>query len=359
MPIDSDIREIIKTDGHIKIDDMMRQVLSLNSGSYYRQTKDIGRKGDFITSPEISQLFGEILALWVIEKWENLGRPQKFALLELGPGQGTLMNDILNVTKLVPEFMAGVTIEMLDINSYFIKKQKNKLSPYIDKITWRNNLKDLPTLPTIVIANEFFDALPIKQYMKTKDRWYELVFITDPLDSRIKYDKIETHKNLQIQLLLDHPNAYDGAIIEESLESLEHIRYLAKHFNLYNGYALIIDYGYNINSSERLRSQYNSTLQAIKEHQYSAIIDSLGEADLTAHVDFLALKQAAAQNGVNQHKFWTQKQFLVDYGIMLRLQLLTQNLSQQEILILHNQVYRLTSQKQMGELFKVLELSYN
>lgn len=356
MPIDSKIRSIIKENGHIKIDDMMREVLSAGSGSYYKSLKNIGENGDFITSPEISQLFGETIALWAIEKWQQLGMPKRFTLIELGPGEGKLMQDFLRTAKLVPEFYNAIRIYLLEINPYFIKKQKASLTSYNKNIKLFTNIKKIPKTKAIIIANEFFDALPIKQYMKVKNKWFELVLVVDPIDGRIKYQKTELHKALQHQFLLEHIRSQDGAIIEESVESLNIIRFLSKHLCTYGGAGIIIDYGYNIKTENRTRGQYNSTLQAIKNHQYHSIIDSLGEADLTAHVDFNALKKAAVEQGINNHNILSQKEFLVKYGIEIRLQTLKNTASQKESDILDRQVFRLTSAKQMGKLFKVLEI---
>jgi NADH dehydrogenase [ubiquinone] 1 alpha subcomplex assembly factor 7 len=356
MPIDAKIRTIIETNGYIKIDEMMRQVLSINPDSYYIATENIGAGGDFITAPEISQLFGEIIALWAIEQWQKLGRPNEFCLLELGPGHGTLMSDLLRASGVVKAFLDAAKIHLLEINPKFIQKQKAKLKAHKKEITWIEHISDLPKLPTIIIANEFFDALPIKQFTKLQDRWFESILVVDPIDGQIKYGKIEIHKALAQQLALEHVNANDGAIIEESLESLEIVRSLSDHIYKYSGSALIIDYGYNIEVSERNRNQYNSTLQAIKNHQYWSIIDSLGEADLTAHVDFDALKKASQERGVKDFRNFSQRDFLLSYGIELRLEKLKRGLNQAECNILNRQVLRLISQDMMGELFKVLEI---
>lgn len=356
MPIDSHIRYHIKEHGHIKIDDMMREALSTNSESYYKSTKTLGEEGDFITSPEISQLFGEIIALWAIEKWQTLGSPKRFALIELGPGRGKLMQDFLRVAKLDSKFFAAIEIFLYEINPFFIDTQKSNLIEYNKSISWIKNIAEIPKIPGIFIANEFFDALPIKQYLKVKTKWFESTLVTDPVDGRIKFNKIELHKALQKQLLSEHKNAQDGAIIEESIESLNIVREMSKHIQKHTGAALIIDYGYNIHSDARRRDQYNSTLQAIKNHQYSSIIDTLGEADLTAHVDFNALSKAAKEQSIKNIAYGTQRDLLLKYGIELRLESLKNNLSQEDFSIIEKQVFRLTSTRQMGELFKVLEL---
>lgn len=357
MPIDAKIRSVIAANGHIKIDDMMKQVLSINSESYYISVENIGANGDFITSPEISQLFGETIALWAIEQWQALGKPSEFCLLELGPGQGTLMDDLLRTSSgIAKAFAKAAKVHLLEINQKFIQKQKAKLDKYKKEITWIKEISELPELPLIVIANEFFDALPIKQFIKTKDKWFESILIVDPIDGQIKYSKIEIYKALQNQLKFDHINANDGAIIEESIESLEVIRNLSDFIYKYSGAALIIDYGYDIKALERTRNQYNSTLQAIKNHQYWPIIDTLGEADLTAHVDFDALRKASMERGINGFRSFSQRDFLLTYGIGLRLSGLKKTLAQEECNVLDRQVLRLTSRDMMGELFKVLEV---
>lgn len=359
MLVESKIRATIKNNGHIKIDDMMRQALSATSDSYYKSTENIGKDGDFITAPEISQLFGEIIALWAIEQWQKIGSPSRFILLELGPGQGQLMQDFLRVAKLVPNFFDAAQLHLLEINPYFITKQKSKLTEYKQDIKWISEVSQISPIPSIIIANEFFDALPIKQYIKKENIWFESVMIVDPIDNAIKYNKIQIDSSLQAQLSSAHINAKNGAIIEISQDSLKITKALSQHLHAYGGAGLIIDYGYDLPPQARTNKQYNSTLQAMKGHKYQPIMDSLGTADLTAHVDFHSLKQAiisAIKLKPPACSSFTQKEFLFKYGIELRLQRLKNNATTQEKHILDKQVARLTSSQHMGELFKVLEL---
>ncbi len=355
MAIDYKIRSIIKDLGHIKIDDMMREVLSINPNSYYRSKTSIGADGDFITSPEISQLFGETIGFWMISKWQELGCPKKFALIELGPGQGILMRDLMRTAKLLPEFTKAVEIFLYEINQNYIKKQKENLSFIKQKINWIDNINQLPPIPCIIISNEFFDALPIKQYIKSRNRWYESVITCDPTDGMLKFNKVELNKSLFNQLNIDHKNAQDGALMEESAEGLEIIRKIAIHLVKFKGACLTIDYGYNIELFKRTRHQYNSSLQAIKNHQYHPIIDSLGEADLSAHVDFNALKNAVIQKNIKNISISSQHNFLVNNGIIIRQQSLKKQASSDYSAILDNQLYRLIAKEQMGEIFKVME----
>jgi NADH dehydrogenase [ubiquinone] 1 alpha subcomplex assembly factor 7 len=186
MPIDSKIRAIIKKEGSVTIDTMMQEVLSANSASYYRKQNALGAEGDFITSPEISQLFGETIGLWATEQWERMGKPSKVNLVELGPGRGLLMDDLLRVAKLVPEFYDTLSLQLIEINPHFIKKQKSNLASFKGRIKWTESIEDIEPMPTILIANEFFDALPIKQYVKAKELWYENVLFMDPSDGKVK-----------------------------------------------------------------------------------------------------------------------------------------------------------------------------
>lgn len=355
MAIDSKIRSIIKNLGHIKIDDMMREVLSAHRGSYYKSKEAIGETGDFITAPEISQLFGETIGFWLINKWYELGSPTDFALVELGPGMGTLMADLMRVLNLVPELNNAVDIFLLEINKNFIKKQKDKLNYLKKEPTWISSINELPKKLCIIISNEFFDAMPIKQYIKLKDKWYESVIICDPVDEELKLDKMELSKALLEQLEIDHKNAKDGAVVEESVESLNIMRKVAVHLLKFGGSCLTTDYGYNIEPYNRTRGQYNSTLQAIKNHKYHPIMSSLGEADLTAHVDFDALKNAVLQKGIKEINISSQHDFLIKHGIKIRHKLLKKGNSSEIIKILDKQLHRLIDKSQMGEIFKVME----
>ncbi len=357
MAIDAKIRSIIEAEGHIKLDKFIQEAMSINSDSYYIKTQEIGVDGDFITSPELSQLFGEILALWIIEQWQSLGSPQEFCLCELGPGKGTLMSDILRTLDKVSNITASkVNILLFDINSWLIKKQQESLQGYNQKITWIQKLDDLPKIPTIIISNEFFDALPIKQYTLVKDKWYEVTLIVDPIDGQIKFDKLETNQAFANYLALEHINTSDGAVFEESIESLYIFRTICEHIRKNTGAIITIDYGYNIDPNLRSRSQYNPTLQAVKDHKYWPIISSIGEADLSSHVDFFALLKTTSESGINDTNFLTQRDFLLKYGIMTRYKELAKLALLEEQSILINQLHRLIDEDKMGLLFKVLEV---
>jgi len=356
MPIDQQVRDYINKNGYVTVDILMKEALTSSPNSYYKHKNLLGAKGDFITSPEISQTFGEAIALWCIEAWEKLGKPKEINLVELGPGRGLLMRDLLKVAQIVPEFFSTIQVELVDVNPNFIELQKNNLSGFDINIKWLEQVSEVTKLPTLFIANEFFDALPIKQFIKVKDSWYEVILVANPNDGKIKFEKIALNKILNEQFLIDYVTAYDGAVIEESVESLEVIKTISQHIKAFKGAALIVDYGYNISKLKRTRHQYNSTLQAIKNHQFYPVLDSLGEADLSAHVDFYNLAKAARVHEISNVSLTSQREFLINYGILQRGEMLKKSLGVNEAKIIDRQIERLISPQLMGELFKVLQL---
>ena len=354
MSIDSKIKALIKQNGSITIDEMMSEVMSVNPSSYYQKKETFGYKGDFITAPEISQLFGETIALWALGQWYQMGRPSTTNIVELGPGQGVLMRDFLNVARLVPEFYQSLTIELIEINHNFIKEQKHNLRLVNLPIKHHDSIELIVKAPTIIIANEFFDAMPIKQYIKIYGLWYEVVLVVNTKCDNIKFDKKEISEELQGYLLQTHINASEGAIIEISHKSWEIGRFIAEHIMDFGGAALIIDYGYCVEPLNRQAAQYNSTLQAIKDHKYHPLLASLGDADLSAHVDFYALQSLMKSKGIKTSEVTSQRDFLIQNGILLRSTTLQDKLPASEAKIIAKQVDRLIATDKMGLLFKVL-----
>lgn len=356
MIIHSQIKSLIKQKNHITVADMMEYAISAVSGSYYQTQDKLGAQGDFTTAPEISQLFGEIIALWVIDKWYQMKCPNRINLVELGPGHGTLMRDLLNVAKLVPAFYQALTVELIEINLHFIKKQQAALKQFsnTNSLMHLARVQDIAKLPSIIIANEFFDSLPIKQYIKNKDLWYEVIVCLASTNEQLKFDKLLINQILQANLLQTYPKAIEEAIVEASTQSQDIIKSISQHIQLYGGASLIIDYGYDIKPSLRTSDQYPSTLQAVMDHQYCPALENLGKADLSSHVDFDKLKTIARDIGIKTQGTITQRDFLISNGILLRSQLLQNKLPNNQAKIISRQVDRLTSTTKMGLLFKVL-----
>ena len=353
MSVEAQIRNLIEEKTEISIADFMEMAMSSSSYSYYKSTQPLGVDGDFITSPEVSQMFGEIIGLWVIDIWEKMGSPSKVNLVELGPGRGLLMRDLLNAGKMLEKFTAAIDIYLVDINPILKKEQKSILSAF--KVNWIDDLDELPKAPTIFIANEFFDALPIVQYVKLKNLWHENMV-------SIRYDNNELYfrqkplmPDLNAQLNSEHTKALDGAILEESRESIRWMQEISDVIAKYKGAALIIDYGYDIKFKKRKTSEYNSTLQGVRNHNYVPILDEVGSVDLSAHVDFNSLSNIASARNLYVYDIITQAEFLKEFGIDIRLNMLKKqnpDLSN----ILNNQYHRLVSLSQMGNLFKVLRV---
>jgi NADH dehydrogenase [ubiquinone] 1 alpha subcomplex assembly factor 7 len=345
----------IKQLGYLPIDQFMKLALSDCKDSYYRNKDPIGKNKDFITAPETSQMFGEIIGFWVIEKWMEMGSPSKINLIELGPGNGTLLYNLLRVTKNIIGLNESLEIYMVEINEHLKIVQKQTLDPMNLRIYWVEELNKIQNYPTIVIGNEFFDSLPIKQYIFIENSWRERVVIIN-IKGELDYSVIDID-NLHI---LDYLNQYksvkNNSIIEFSQESKNYINLLQEILcqNKFN--CLFIDYGYNISPIIRKSNQYNSTLQAINKHQYCNIFHDIGNSDLTSHVDFDMLLNCINKDYFDNSFISSQKEFLIKYGIEQRLLLLSRDKNPELKQILFNQYKRLTDKNEMGELFKVMEI---
>lgn len=276
--------------------------------THYYSTRDpFGRKGDFTTAPEITQIFGEIIGIWCINRWERAGKPAKCAIVELGPGRGTLMNDLLRGIRMVKDF--APEIHLVEISPVLTKMQQAKLKNH--KVTWHTEIPEL-NLPTIVIANEFFDALPIKQFVGDKER----MIIADG-------------DNLAFNM-----PAEEGLVKEVCPQAEQIIAKLPKQTIA----GALIDYGYTDNEAKI------DTLQAMKKHEYTQVLENPGEVDLTAHVDFVALRKYLTKYSNKLGKIYSQKEFLLGHGADVRAKILNKEID----------LERLIDPTQMGELFKVI-----
>ncbi len=331
MELQQEIIAIIKQQSYITLEHMMELALCKSAHAYYKCTKNIG--DDFITAPEISQMFGEMIALWIITKWQHhiqILPIKDFNLVELGPGSGKLMSDILRtLKKIAPDTFSAIRqIALLEINPNFIASQKANLSSFGIEISHIDDLSKLDTKsPNIIIANEFFDALPIKQYIKKNHSWQQVVV---RYNQELYFDSIPSVPAPSAYNFPQHIHAKQGAILEVSSFAADAMGQICRLITSANGCAsgaaLIIDYGYCIEPKYRATKQYTSTLQGVKEHQFYPLLQNLGQVDLTTHVDFYALKQIAEQKFSQNVITQSQKQFLQQMGIELRLaQLIKQN----------------------------------
>lgn len=350
MSVESKIKQTITDRGYITVDEMIRISMSDLQSSYYRSSNPIGENADFITAPEISQMFGEMIGIWVLSIWEGLNCPSNINLIELGPGRGILMRDILRSTSNIKDFHKALNITLCEINPILMEEQSKNLKSYNQDIFYISKISDIGNnFPSIIIANEFFDALPIKQYIKFENNWHERVIDLDH-NGDFKWNYIKS-----TNLFEDHINTEDGAILEQSTDSQTFTREIANHLEASKGGALIIDYGYNIKPNIRQSDQYNSTLQAIKSHKFHNIFKDLGSADLSSHVDFDVLQNIVTNNSNLKSYVITQKELLKSLGIDIRLNSLIQR-NPDLTKILTNQYNKIISEDQMGLIFKALIL---
>ena len=344
----------IKARGHVTIREFMELALTSHPSSYYRAKNPLNEEGDFITSPEVSQMFGEMVGVWIYNQWLLLGCPKQINLVELGAGQGVLMRDILKVL-LKTDMKECFSVYLYDVNQVLISKQKENLEFFSD-VNWVKNLVELPKLTSIFVANEFFDALPINQYVKVKKEWMQVVIKTTPEQNELIFDNMPIHHDLGSQLNKDYVNANEGAVVERSEIAAGYLKTLALHSKNYGSVSLIIDYGYDIEPVLRKSTQFLQTLQSIKNHTFTHVLKDVGKADLTTHVDFNYLRKLAIDNKVKALGAINQRDFLISLGIEIRLgKLIEANPLLKDVL--EAQYNRLVSHKQMGELFKAICIS--
>ncbi|MCL2469154.1 MAG: SAM-dependent methyltransferase [Alphaproteobacteria bacterium] len=337
-----ELEELVETcleaDGPLTVAQFMQLALHHPDYGYYAKDDPLGAGGDFVTAPEISQIFGELLGLWCVEMWKMAGRPAPFALFEMGPGRGTLMVDVLRATQRVEGFHKAMRLCLMESNATLRARQKEVLAPY--ELEYIAGPEALPPMPVLALANEFFDALPIHQYIKTEQGWYErcvgreggaLAFVVGA-------------KPVALPL----PDAL--SFYEVCPQAIGFVRDLAQHIARYGGAALLIDYGY-------VDPDGADTLQATSAHRLVNPLERVGEVDLTAHVDFSALALAAEKQNCHVTEIVGQGPFLQALGIDIRAAQLKLAADVEEAALLDSAVHRLTAPDQMGALFKVMALT--
>ena len=329
------IKTMIAEEGPMPLDRYMALCLGHPQHGYYMTRDPFGQSGDFTTAPEISQIFGELIGVWVAKLWEQLGAPRHFALVELGPGRGTLMADVLRVLTKIPACAKAASIHLVETSPVLRAAQLERMP----SATWHDSVASLPALPTIILANEFFDALPIRQFERKSGQSFERCVVA-------------TESGLDINLLPTPariPFSGEGVFEESSIRDAV-ATHLGNHISTVSGAALIIDYGH-------LRSAPCDTLQAMKSHSYCNITDHAGEADITSHVDFESLGRGFGKGGAKVARPMTQGNFLQAMGLEARTRVLAAkaSASKQQTIITASE--RLANPAQMGELFKVMAVT--
>ncbi|MGE3875537.1 MAG: class I SAM-dependent methyltransferase [Parvibaculaceae bacterium] len=334
-PLESLIVAMIREDGPMPLDRYMALCLGHPLHGYYMSRDPFGPDGDFITAPEISQIFGELVGIWCAAAFQALGAPRQFNLIELGPGRGTLMSDMLRAARVMPGFREAAQIHLVETSPTLRKLQARKLG---DTAAWHETIDGVPDGPSITIANEFFDALPVRQYEFHHGQWMERRVGLSADDRLVIGRTAFPHAG---------PPATEGAILETGPLRDGIARLLAARLARAPGAALVFDYGHPA-------SALGDTLQAVRRHKFCSILDRPGEADLTSHVDFGRLRSAFEQGGAVTHGPITQRQFLLSMGIEARAALLSGKAKPVERKIIARATERLAGENQMGNLFKVM-----
>ena len=339
------IRALIEKSGPMPFARYMELALQHPEYGYYKNGDPVGTSGDFITAPEISQMFGELIGLSLAEAWKNMGKPEAFTLLELGPGHGTLMQDALRATAKIQGFHAAMKLHLLETNATLREKQKEKLGVY--NPVYIENFEVLQQ-PTFIIANEFFDALPVRQFEKAADGWRERLVGLD--GDELAFTMSLPDNAFQLFIPPDMRDAPVGTVHEVSLPTLTITREIAKQVVSTGGAALIVDYGYTVTPGK-------GTIQAVSSHRHADVLERPGEVDLTAHVDFPALKQIAQSQGAVVLGPIGQGEFLQTLGIDMRSAQLKHNATPEQATAIDAAVHRLTDSGEMGTLFKVMAIT--
>jgi len=334
----------MKTDKKdLPLDQFIEFALYDKVNGYYMKKNPFGKEGDFITAPNITRLFSEIIAIWVLTFWKSIGSPKKFNLLELGAGNGEMMKVIIETLKNFPECLNNCNFQIHEKSEFLKKQQQFNLKS--EKITWIDNIKINNSFPTIYLANEFFDALPIKQFFKRKEGWVErFVNFKDKKNAEFKEQLIDI-KNIEQNLKFEISK--DQEIIEYSPSSFEYLKDISNLIKNNDGGLLIIDYGY-------LNQKMKETLLAIKNHKHSNILEDIGDSDITYNINFNLFKKFVGQFDDLNFIITNQKKFLTSMGIIQRAEIISENIPFSKKSDLFYRIRRLIDEKQMGELFKVM-----
>ena len=338
--------KLLNNKKNLRLDKFIDLALYERNG-YYLSKKPIGRKFDFVTSPEISQMFGEIIGVYLLYHWKEKIN-SKFNLIELGPGNGTLFKDIERTAKILPNFFENAYVNFIEINKELRKIQEKNLNYFKQsKIRWSKALNFRSKLPSIIYSNEFFDCFPVRQFLNDNNHWFERYVKFNEKEN--KYYSI--NKRVISKKILDYLNKYKKQkIYEVSFSRNKYFEQICKYLKKNRGICILIDYGYN-------KKIKNFTLQAIYNHKKTSIFENIGQQDISSHVNFNELIEIAKQNKLQINEFVSQRDFLIKYGILERKKkLLTKNSNLNKNL-LDEEVDRLINVDRMGNLFKCLVVS--
>ena len=333
----------ISNNKHISFDKFVDIALYHKKTGYYMKKNPFGKDGDFITAPNISILFSEMLAIWCIAFWEHLGCPKKINIIELGAGNGEMMYQMIKVFERFNKFRESSNYFILEKSQFLKKIQKKKLNSH--KITWLNSINKLKNGPNIFLANEFFDALPIKQFIKKKNKWYEKSIKKNNINKFEFVNVITNIKNLEKKIEINLSK--NQKIIEFSPLTYDYLNIISKKINTFQGGLLIVDYGY-------LKKKMRDSLQSIYKHKFNNILDNFSKSDITYNLNFFLLKKIVKKLNLKVAGLTSQRNFLTRLGILNRAEILAKNLQFSKKADIYYRIKRLIDRNFMGELFKVM-----
>ena len=333
----------ISNNKHISFDKFVDIALYHKKTGYYMKKNPFGKDGDFITAPNISILFSEMLAIWCIAFWEHLGYPKKINIIELGAGNGEMMYQMIKVFERFNKFRESSNYFILEKSQFLKKIQKKKLNSH--KITWLNSINKLKNGPNIFLANEFFDALPIKQFIKKKNKWYEKSIKKNNINKYEFVNVITNIKNLEKKIEINLSK--NQKIIEFSPLTYDYLNIISKKINTFQGGLLIVDYGY-------LKKKMRDSLQSVYKHNFNNVLDNFGKSDITYNLNFFLLKKIVKKLNLKVAGLTSQRNFLTRLGILDRAEILAKNLQFSKKADIYYRIKRLIDRNFMGELFKVM-----
>ena len=332
----------LKNNRKISLDRFINKVLYDKNKGYYMNKNPIGHKNDFITSPNISIMFSEMIAVWLISFWEKMGHPKSINIVELGAGNGEMMLQILKTIEKFNKFKLSSNFIIYEKSPYLKKLQKKKINA--ENIKWIDDLKKISKFPSIFIANEFFDALPIKQFIKKNNIWYEKYIINK--NKSLKFFEKKINEQF-IEKLIKQKIEKNQIFIEYSPLANKKLNTISKIIKKQNGGLLIIDYGYE-------DKKMFDTLQSVKNHKKNILLENIYKADITHLINFYFYKKKIRSLDIDSINLTTQREFLLKMGILERAEIISKNMPFSKKSDIYFRLKRLIDKKQMGTLFKVL-----
>ena len=338
---------ILKEQKTLPLDQFIDVALYDKKSGYYMKKNPFGikgKEGDYITAPLVSNLFGEMIAIWCVSFWEYLKKPNKITIVELGPGDGTLCEDLVKTFKNFNDFYKCVEIKLIEKSNKLRKIQKTKIKDR--KVKWINKINELNCGPIIFICNEFFDSLPIKQIYKKKNLFLERHVTLSKNNKKIEFSYKKAKKDL-IKNIKKLNLISEGNIIEYPATAIGYLKDITKKISKYNGGLLIFDYGYT-------KQKNYDTLQSIKNYKYTNILSDPGNADITSHINYELFSKIMTRNNLEVEKIINQNEFLQKLGIIERANLLSKEKTFKEKADIFHRLKKLLHYKEMGSLFKVM-----